>query len=161
MVRAVYAPEKAFFGMDSFVLRGAFASGNSIAKEIVVTIEVPQSNSSQEPPVALSAPNETRLISVVNHTPPRMDPEHPLKIGQRHYPKESLRAREQGQCKVEVTVAADGSLKDPKILQSSGYPRLEKACLDALAGGRFKPATENGVPIEKTIAFPVVWMLTN
>jgi TonB family protein len=60
---------------------------------------------------------------------------------------------------VEVTVAADGWVKDAKILQGSGYPRLDKACLDAFAGGRFIPATENGVPVEKTISFPVVWRL--
>jgi TonB family protein len=64
-----------------------------------------------------------------------------------------------GQCLMQVTVMANGRFKDVHILHSSGYPRLDKACVDAFDGGRFIPATENGVAIEKTISFPVVWRL--
>lgn len=56
--------------------------------------------------------------------------------------------------KVEVT--ADGWLKDPSIQPSTGYPRLDQACLDALAGGHLIPATENGIAIDRTIALPMV-----
>jgi hypothetical protein len=31
--------------------------------------------------------------------------------------------------------------------------------LDAVAGGHLIPATVNGVPVEKTIALPLVWHL--
>ena len=42
-------------------------------------------------------------------TPPRMDPKHPLKIGEEWYPDASKRANEEGRCVVQVTVAADGT----------------------------------------------------
>ena len=159
MVRAVYTPEHTFVGIDKFVLRGAYASGNSLTKQIVVTIEVPQSKTVQDPLGASSTPNEMRLISVVSYTPPRMDPAYPLKIDRYHYPPGSLRAREQGRCLVEVTIEADGRPMDAKILESSGYPRLDKACLDAFVGAHFIPAIENGAPIQKTISLPLTWML--
>jgi hypothetical protein len=41
----------------------------------------------------------------------------------------------------------------------TGYARIDQACLDAVAGGHFIPATENGKPIERTIALPIVWSL--
>ena len=98
-------------------------------------------------------------LSTAAQTRARMDPEHPLKIGGRYYPPESLKAREQGRCIVSVTVGADGWLRDASIQQSTGYARMDQACLDAVAGGHFIPATENGKPIERTIALPIVWSL--
>jgi len=93
-------------------------------------------------------------------TPPRMDPKHPLKIGEEWYPDASKRANEEGRCIVQVTVAADGTIKSESIQQSSGFPRLDDACLKAVHGQRMIPATEEGKPVEKTAALPIVWKLT-
>ena len=43
-------------------------------------------------------------------TPPRMDPRHPLKIGEDYYPDASKRANEEGTLHRAVTVAADGQV---------------------------------------------------
>jgi protein TonB len=161
MAGAMYSPEKDFLGVDKFVLRGVYPSGNSTVREYVVTVEAPPRDTAQEAPVGPTEPNPARLISVVQYGPPRLDPAYPLKIGGRYYPPESLRAKEQGRCIVSVTVAADGWLKDASIQQSSGYARLDQACLDAVAGGRLIPATEDGVPIEKQVPLPLVWSLTH
>ena len=93
-------------------------------------------------------------------TAPRMDPKHPLKIGEEWYPDASKRANEEGRCIVQVTVAADGTIKAETLQQSSGFPRLDDACLKAVHGQRMLPATEDGKPIEKTAALPIVWKLT-
>jgi protein TonB len=93
-------------------------------------------------------------------TAPRMDPKHPLKIGEEWYPDASKRANEEGRCIVQVTVAADGTIKSESIQQSSGFPRLDDACLKAVHGQRMIPATEEGKPVEKTAALPIVWKLT-
>jgi protein TonB len=93
-------------------------------------------------------------------TPPRMDPKHPLKIGEEWYPDASKRANEEGRCVVQVTVAADGTIKSESLQSSSGFPRLDDACLKAVHGQRMLPATEDGKPIEKTAALPIVWKLT-
>ncbi len=93
-------------------------------------------------------------------TPPRMDPKHPLKIGEEWYPDASKRANEEGRCVVQVTVAADGTIKSETLQSSSGFPRLDDACLKAVHGQRMIPATEDGKAVEKTAALPIVWKLT-
>ena len=61
---------------------------------------------------------------------------------------------------MQVTVAADGRITNETIQQSSGFPRLDEACLKGVHGQRMKPATEDGKPIEKTASLPIVWKLT-
>ncbi len=89
-----------------------------------------------------------------------VDPKHPLHIGEDYYPDASKRAGEEGRCIVQVTVSADGRITNEAIQQSSGFPRLDEACLKGVHGQRMKPATEDGKPIEKTASLPIVWKLT-
>jgi protein TonB len=93
-------------------------------------------------------------------TAPKMDPKHPLHIGEEYYPDASKRANEEGRCIVTVTVAVDGRITSESIQTSSGFPRLDEACLKGVHGQRLLPATEDGKPIEKTVALPIVWKLT-
>jgi protein TonB len=60
-----------------------------------------------------------------------------------------------------LTVAADGRIVDQSIQESSGFPRLDDACLKGVRGQRMLPAMEDGKPIEKTAAVPIVWKLKN
>src|SRR5450755_1393330 len=120
-----------------------------------------------------AAPQQTNAISDITQkqapapvappkpgTAPRMDPKHPLKIGEEWYPDASKRANEEGRCIVQVTVAADGTIRSESLQQSSGFARLDDACLKAVHGQRMIPATEEGKPVEKTAALPIVWKLT-
>jgi protein TonB len=123
-----------------------------------------------------AAPAVTNAISVVTQTqappapvaaaapkpgtPPRQDPKHPLKIGEEYYPDASKRANEEGRCIVTVTVAVDGRITSESIQTSSGFPRLDEACLKGVHGQRLIPASEDGKPVEKTVALPIVWKLT-
>ena len=91
----------------------------------------------------------------------KMDPKHPLKIGEEYYPDASKRANEEGRCTVQVTVSADGRITNESIQTSSGFPRLDDACLKGVHGQRVLPATEDGKPVEKTVSIPIVWKLTN
>jgi protein TonB len=94
-------------------------------------------------------------------TPPRQDPKHPLKIGEEWYPDASKRANEEGRCVVTMTVAADGHVASELLQSSSGFPRLDEACLKAVHGQRMLPATEDGKPVEKSVSMPISWKLTN
>jgi TonB family protein len=161
IVAVAYISEKAFVGTDIFTLKGIFPSGNTTTKEFVVSVEDPKSTSLIQPRTTQGGQLETSPKSVNLYTPPRFDPAQPPKVGADYYPPESLLAREQGGCLLALTVAADGGIKDARILQGSGYPRLDKACLDAFEGGHLIPATSNGVPIEMTIPFQVTWKLAN
>jgi protein TonB len=88
------------------------------------------------------------------------DPKHPLHIGEDYYPDASKRAGEEGRCIVTMTVAADGRITNETIQQSSGFPRLDEACLKGVHGQHMKPATEDGKPVDKTVSLPIVWKLT-
>jgi protein TonB len=83
-----------------------------------------------------------------------------LHIGEEYYPDASKRANEEGRCIVTITVAADGRISNESIQTSSGFPRLDEACLKGVRGQRMLPATEEGKPVEKTVNLPIVWKLT-
>ncbi len=90
-----------------------------------------------------------------------MDPKHPLHIGEEYYPDASKRANEEGTCKVKITVAADGRITDQSIETSSGFPRLDDACLKGVKGQRMQPTLQDGKPIEYTGLLPITWKLKN
>ena len=89
----------------------------------------------------------------------RFDPWHPVRVGTDYYPPESVRLREQGRCLVRITIAANGDTRDAFLVHSSGSPRLDEACMQALVPGHFLPATDNGRPVEVTQVIPIVWVL--
>jgi TonB family protein len=92
-------------------------------------------------------------------TPPRPDPARPLKIGSEFYPAASRRLGEQGRCVVKLQVDENGDIHDPQVIESSGFPRLDAACLAAMESGHLLPATRNGVPVAKEITIPIDWHL--
>jgi protein TonB len=89
----------------------------------------------------------------------RMDPKHPLRIGDEFYPDQAIRSREEGRCIVQITVAADGRITAASIQTSAGFPRLDEACLQGVRGQRMLPATEDGKPVTKTVTVPITWRL--
>jgi protein TonB len=93
-------------------------------------------------------------------TPIKQDPKHPLHIGEEYYPDASKRANEEGRCIVTITVGVDGKITNEAIQTSSGFPRLDEACLKGVHGQRMLPATEEGKPVQKTVTIPIVWKLT-
>jgi len=87
------------------------------------------------------------------------DPRHPLRIGSDYYPDGSIRAGEQGKCLVQITVNVAGQVTQASLEASTGFRRLDDACLNAVRGARMLPATEDGRPVEKTATLPIVWTL--
>jgi periplasmic protein TonB len=128
--------------------------------------------------VNIQAPAETTAITQItqDRTPPpapvvtapvqhsivgaKMDPKHPFKIGEEYYPDASKRAGEEGRCIVLAHVAATGQILDASIQTSSGFPRLDEACLKGVKGQRALPGMEDGKPVEGQFAFAIVWKLT-
>jgi periplasmic protein TonB len=90
----------------------------------------------------------------------KQDPKHPLHIGEEYYPDASKRANEEGRCIVTITVGVDGKISNEAIQTSSGFPRLDEACLKGVHGQRMLAATEDGKPVAKTVTIPIVWKLT-
>jgi protein TonB len=106
--------------------------------------------------------------SVIPPTPPqhvmglsaRVDPRHPLRIGEAYYPDASRRANETGRCVVQATVAIDGRIVAQALQSSTGYDRLDQACINGVRGQRMLPAIEDGKPIESTVSIPIRWNLS-
>lgn len=59
---------------------------------------------------------------------------------QLHYPLESRRLREQGKVVLYVHVTRLGYVDTVRLLESSGYPRLDDAAVQAVSSWCFRPA---------------------
>jgi protein TonB len=105
-------------------------------------------------PVPVAAPVQHTIIGA------KMDPKRPFHIGEEYYPDASKRANEEGRCIVLAHVAANGNILDASIQQSSGFPRLDDACLKGVKGQKALPGMEDGKPVEGNFAFAIVWKLT-
>lgn len=111
---------------------------------------------SKVPTTSLPPTTQTHASTAV-----RMDPRHPLKVGREHYPDDAVRREEQGRCIVNLTVAADGRVREATLKASSGFASLDRACIDAVRDQRMIPATTDGKPVESTVSMPIVWRLSD
>jgi TonB family protein len=72
------------------------------------------------------------------------------------YPEEARRANVRGVVILEVSVAADGTVSDARVLR--GQPFLDAAALDAVRQWRYEPTLLNGQPVPvkltATVNFP-------
>lgn len=75
------------------------------------------------------------------------------------YPKMSLRRKEAGTVLLALTVTAEGRAKDVRVLKTSGYPRLDKAALEAVKDWRFIPAKRLGRPVDVDYELPIHFKL--
>src|SRR5271170_3914640 len=116
-----------------------FVNIQSAAPETNAITEVTRVQAPPPPVAVAAAPKPGTSI--------KMDPKHPLKIGEEWYPDASKRAGEEGRCVVQITVSVDGRISNESIQASSNYPRLDEACLKAVHGQKMIPATEEGKPI--------------
>jgi TonB family protein len=135
--------------------------GKNILRPGIELEEKPHANPSPKapPPEPLSAPAAIGAAPS-GRTQPRIDPSHPLRIGEEYYPAESRRLQEEGRCVVRIQVDPDGHIRATQLLSSSGFPRLNEACLAAPADGRLMPATLDGKPISAWVELPIIWRLT-
>jgi len=76
------------------------------------------------------------------------------------YPRQSIRLEEQGTVGVAFTINADGAVTECSVAISSGKPRLdEAACAMVIRRWRYKPATENGMPVPTNTTANIVFQL--
>lgn len=75
------------------------------------------------------------------------------------YPPLAKAARSQGVVKLEAIIAADGSIRNLRVV--SGPPLLINAALDAVRQWRYQPTLLNGTPVEVITGIEVNFSLTN
>ncbi len=115
-------------------------------------ITVPVTPVAPPPPVAPPAPAAE---------PARVMPALDLKHSEEpEYPAMSRRLGEQGTAVLQVLVGVDGRALDAKLLQSSGFDRLDRAALASVkADYRFIAGTVDGKPQPMWFTFKFVWKL--
>jgi len=139
-------------------------------------VEVPPPDVNIEVPVE---PQSTAIRDVtdqpVNRPPPPPAPTHqPVRTpggpGKNfpstddYYPSASARLGESGTATVHVCTDTKGKLtEEPSIAETSGTPRLDEGALKLAkaASGRYKPATEDGNPVNACFAFRIKFQLRN
>ncbi|MBW8898651.1 MAG: energy transducer TonB [Massilia sp.] len=75
------------------------------------------------------------------------------------YPHADVLAGHQGTVTVGFLVDENGGVKDSKVTGSSGFMGLDVAAQTALAKCSFRPALENGIPVQKWVYVKYVWTL--
>jgi periplasmic protein TonB len=136
-----------------FVPPPEFVDIQAPQQETTAITSTTQSNA-PAPVAAVAAPVQHAVSA------PKYDPKHPFKIGEDYYPDASKRAGEEGSCVLMMKVAASGQIMDATIQTSSGFPRLDEACLKGVKGQKMGPAMEDGKPVEGSFPFKITWKLT-
>jgi periplasmic protein TonB len=75
------------------------------------------------------------------------------------YPRASIRLNESGVVVVRVLIGADGLPAEVQVATSSGHPRLDEAAVAGVRRARFRPPTENGLPIPGWARIPIPFEL--
>jgi periplasmic protein TonB len=124
-----------------------------------------------EPP----PPPKSTAITVVTPEKPLAPPPPPVPVAEGvrimpkidakrsqepEYPPTSRRLGEQGSLVLQVLVDTDGRVLDTKLVQSSGFERLDQAALDGVkADYRFLSGTLDGKPQQMWYTFKFTWKL--
>jgi TonB family protein len=77
---------------------------------------------------------------------------------QSYYPPLSVLLGESGSAKVGIEIAADGSVSNPVIEKSSGFPMLDAAALESVKSWRYNPARRDGKPVGCHYSANIYWM---
>jgi bla regulator protein blaR1 len=75
------------------------------------------------------------------------------------WPNADLQAEHQGTVTLRYLVTTEGLPAQSEVLQSSGYPALDESARRGIAKCRFKPATQDGRPVDGWMKMQYVWTL--
>lgn len=90
--------------------------------------------------------------------PAHVLPSADVSYRQRHppqYPPRAIRQRHEGTVLLKILVGVDGTPKEVRVKDSSGYRELDRAAVRAAKNWQFNPGTRNGVPYEGWVVIPV------
>ncbi len=101
------------------------------------------------PPSATQASSfvEARALDAQNHAP--------------SYPPLALRRGWAGVVLLELSIAADGSVTEVELLQSSGHDILDRAARTAAVAWHFQPAHQDGVAVASRLRLPVEFRIVD
>ena len=133
-------------------------------------IEQPVANDQPPPEVqfeeAVVPPSEVPVpasASAISGSQQQGAPAQDLKTANRvdpTYPPASRRAGEQGTVRLKVLVDTNGRPSNVEVAQSSGFPRLDEAAVQAVRKWRFEAATDGSKKIQAYTQVAVTFKLT-
>jgi TonB family protein len=85
-------------------------------------------------------------------THPRMDYTHPWHLD---LPKQLMDQGQFGTCLIRFQVDPDGGIRVAQVVRSTGFPKLDLACIHNILLQRLLPATDHGVRIAEWVAWPI------
>jgi len=91
------------------------------------------------------------------NTPVGDAPPRSVSVHHSYYPPLSKRLGEQGEARVSFTIESDGTVSDPKIAASSGFPALDAAALVSVETWRYRPRMQDGKPVAASWQAAVRW----
>ena len=125
-------------------------------QEAVKPSETKPSDSNTAPPSAApglaGTPIQTDIGKLEVLFQPDADP---------YYPSFSKRAGEQGTVVVRLIIGTNGEVEDVALLQSSSFPRLDRAASEIGKRYRFKPYIVNGAPTKISTNLLIKFNLKN
>jgi len=103
--------------------------------------------------------------SKVATPPPVAQISSPASIGRPHqcmqdYPAISQRLNEEGVTTLSFHIMTDGSVSNVAVAKSSGHDRLDQAAVSCAQSWHYKPAMQNGAPVEVPWQTAVKWQLS-
>lgn len=138
----------------------------------------PEAPSSREAVAALPAPREQPAVASIADAVPAVSPSSASSPGSDRlvlpyfqsgtadnplpeYPGLSRMRRESGVVVLRVFVTAEGRPGEVRLAQSSGFPRLDRAAVQAVSERwRFKPARRGEAPVAEWVQVPLEFRLT-
>ena len=134
----------------------------SIQTEAAPTITTQTTIAQPEPPRYIAPPAPPQPAPPPAPTGPTQsaigDPRS-LAVSEDDYPPSSLRAEEEGVTKVKVVIGANGRITACEVAESSGHEKLDEKSCKLTTRWRFKPALQNGTPVEQPQIRSVRWQI--
>lgn len=136
------------------------------------TIEIPPAAFVPPPEIVIRSPPPapTAITAVTrDQTPPPVTYTPPVRTApvinarrscpEPEYPALSLRLGEKGTVKLGFLIGVDGRVKESRVDQTSGHPRLDEAARRALSRCRFTPGTVDGKAEESWAQLLYTWKI--
>lgn len=111
------------------------------------------------PAAVVAAPEPAAVDAVEATLPPRFDADY-LSNPSPRYPPLSRKLAETGRVLLRVQVSPKGEALTVQLHRSSGFERLDKSALEAVADWRFVPARQGQQAVMAWVIVPIVFSLT-
>lgn len=107
----------------------------------------------------VAAHKETHLTGGAVSTKQKLISARPASSKKPKYPRRAIVRNQQGSVRVELLIKEDGFVEEATLLESSGFPLLDKSVLKYVNEERFIAALDKGLPVASTQLFTYRFVL--